>query len=82
MRSGVLGWPRLLDVNQAAAYLGVSFWTLREMLNAGSVPVVRLPRPQTARAHRTSPLGDTVRRLLIDRHDLDRLVDHWKEGDR
>jgi hypothetical protein len=62
-RSCVPGWPRLLDVHQAAAYLGVSFWTFRELINAGNVPVVRLPRPQTERAQRRRPLGDTVRRL-------------------
>ena len=73
-RSPVLGWPRLLDVHQAAAYLNVSFWTLREFLNAGSIPIVRLPRPRTSRVMKRRPVGDTVRRLLIDRADLDRLV--------
>jgi predicted site-specific integrase-resolvase len=59
--------------------LGVSFWTMREFVNAGSIPTVRLPRPQTDRMRRRRPVSDTVRRLLIDRADLDRLVDRWKE---
>jgi len=79
LTSAVPGWPRLLDVHQAAAYLNVSFWTLREFLNAGSIPTVRLPRPHTARMRKRRPLTDTVRRLLIDRRDLDALVEQWKE---
>lgn len=78
-RSVVPGWPRLLSVEQAAAYLNVSFWTLREFINAGSIPTVRLPRPRTARMLKRGPVSDTVRRLLIDRADLDALVERWKE---
>ena len=74
------GWPRLLDIRQAAAYLNVSFWTLREFINEGSVPTVRLPRPRTPRMRKRKPVSDTVRRLLIDRADLDALVEHWKEA--
>jgi hypothetical protein len=77
--SAVPGWPRLLNVEQAAAYLNVSWWTLREFINAGTVPTVRLPRPQTDRMRRRRPVTDTVRRLLIDRQDLDALVERWKE---
>ena len=73
------GWPRLLDAKQAAAYLNVSFWTLREFIHDGSIPTVRLPRPRTARMRKRHPVNDTVRRLLIDRADLDNLVDRWKE---
>lgn len=78
-RGPVPGWPPLLNVEQAAAYLNVSFWTLREFINAGSIPTVRLPRPQTQRMRRRQPVTDTVRRLLIDRADLDALVERWKE---
>ncbi len=74
-----LGWPRLLDVHQAAAYLNLSFWTFRELLNAGTVPTVRVPRPQTLRMRERRATSDTLRRLLIDRADLDALVERWKE---
>jgi len=76
--SVVPGWPRLLNVEQAAAYLNVSWWTLREFVNDGSIPTVRLPRPQTRRMRQRQPISDTVRRLLIDRADLDALVERWK----
>lgn len=77
--STVPGWPRLLSADQAAAYLGLSFWTFRELLNAGTVPTVRVPRPNTLRMRERRALSDTVRRLLIDRNDLDALVERWKE---
>lgn len=79
-QSAVHGWPRLLDIHQAAAYLGLSFWTFRELLNAGTIPTVRVPRPQTLRMRERRALSDTVRRLLIDRDDLDALVSAWKAG--
>ncbi len=79
MVSAAPGWPRLLDAQQAAAYLNVSFWTLREFINDGSIPTVRLPRPRTLRMRKRQPVSDTVRRLLIDRADLDELVQRWKQ---
>lgn len=72
------GWPRLLSVDQAAAYLGVSFWTLREFIHDGSIVAVPMPRPQTLRMRERAGLGDTVRRLLVDVRDLDAMVDAWK----
>ncbi len=59
--------PRLLGVKDAARYLGVSEWTLRDM-PATVLPRVRLPGQR-----------DEVRRLLFDRDDLDRLVMLSKE---
>jgi hypothetical protein len=76
--SAAPGWPRLLSLAEAARYLGVSPWTARELVNAGSIPVTSIPRPQTARMHRRHPVHDSLRRLLIDRCDLDRLVETWK----
>jgi len=58
--SGPLDAPRLLDVEAAAAYLGVSAWTVRDLVERGSLSRVALPG---------------VRRLLFDRCDLDRLID-------
>ena len=71
-------WPRLLSVEQAGQYLGVSVWTIREFINDGSIKAVPLPRPETLRQRERRALGDTVRRLLIDRADLDELVESWK----
>lgn len=62
--------PRLLDVNQAAAYLGISTWTLREMVADKLVHPVRMPS--------TRRQGEVSRRLLFDRADLDALVEAWK----
>ena len=58
----------LLDINEAATYLNVSKWTLRRLVNAGALPVVRLPV-------RTR----NVRRLLFDKSDLVTLVAQSKE---
>jgi excisionase family DNA binding protein len=62
--------PRLLDVEAAAVYLSVSPWTIRDLVAAGELHRVRLP------------VGGQreVRRLLLDRRDLDRLVDRSREA--
>jgi excisionase family DNA binding protein len=59
---------RLLSVHEAAAYLGLSHWTVRDLLHAGTIRPVRLPVGD----------GKDVRRLLLDRHDLDALVENSK----
>jgi predicted DNA-binding transcriptional regulator AlpA len=79
LKATVAAWPRLLSVEQAAQYLGISFWTVREFINDKSIKAVPLPRPETLRQRERRTLGDTVRRLLIDRHDLDALVETWKQ---
>lgn len=35
---------RLLDLNSAAAYLGLSYWSLRGMLHNGEIPFIRAGR--------------------------------------
>ena len=62
--------PRLLDTSGAAAYLGVSTWTIRDLEAAGHLPRVRLPLPG----------GKDLRKLLYDRTDLDRLIDTSKDA--
>lgn len=62
--------PRLLDVRGAAAYLGVSTWTLRELVSRGVLPRVRVPLPASGE----------LRKVLLDREDLDRLVEAWKDA--
>ncbi len=59
--------PRLLDAAAAAAYLGVSPWTIRDLEAAGTLKRVRVP------------LRDSeLRKLLFDRADHDRLIEMWK----
>lgn len=67
--------PRLLPLNHAAAYLGVSHFTLREMLAAGALRPVEIPLPPDRRGRRK--LG-VVRKVLLDVRDLDALVERAK----
>ena len=64
--------PRLLDIEAASAYLAVSGWTLRDLVSSGTIPRVRVPLPG----------GGELRRVLVDREDLDRLIAVWKEAAR
>jgi hypothetical protein len=69
--------PRLLDRDAAAAYLSVSVDTVDRLLQSGALHVVRLP----VQRDRKTGLGvrGTTRRILIDRHELDSLVDQCRE---
>ena len=59
---------RLLDLKAAELYSGISAWTLRDLIASGHLPAVRPPR---------------LRRVWIDRADLDRAIADWKErGER
>ena len=55
---------RLLDLKAAELYSGISAWTLRDLIASGDLPSVRPPR---------------LRRVWIDRADLDRAIADWKE---
>ena len=55
---------RLLDLREAETYSGISVWTLRDLIASGDLPVVRPPR---------------LRRMWIDRADLDRAIVAWKD---
>ena len=67
---------RLMDLEAAAAYLGgISTWTVRDLITNGEIPCVRLPR--TGDGDRRA-----MRRVLIDRVDLDSLILKWKDRDR
>ena len=63
---------RLLDLNAAARYLAVSYWTMRDLVNVGIIPTVKLPRPRARD-------GKVIRRILIDRKDLDIIIEQNKE---
>jgi excisionase family DNA binding protein len=63
--------PRAISVREAAKALGVSYWTCRDWVIAGLLPVVELPglRPREgARAKKT------LRRVVIAVEDLDRFI--------
>jgi hypothetical protein len=62
--------PRLFDLEDAATYLGLSPWTVRELEAKQVLPRVRIPLPG----------GGELRKLLFDRADLDRLIEAWKDA--
>jgi excisionase family DNA binding protein len=81
-------WGRLLDVDGAAAYLNVSRWTVYDLIKAGVLPVVRLPsvrvdvgprKTGNAKSRRRvlarPSFEQPMRKLLLDRADLDGFVD-------
>jgi predicted DNA binding CopG/RHH family protein len=72
---GELILPRLLNMRQAAKYLGCSFWTIRDYVLQGLIPVVNLP---PLRARTGARQRETLRRVVIDRADLDKFVDMRK----
>ena len=55
--------PRLLTLKQAAAYLGLTTWAMRERIWAGHIPVVRFPRG---------------RKQYIDIRDLEKFIEKNK----
>jgi hypothetical protein len=55
--------PRLLSVKGAAAYMGWSVWTMREMIWAGHIPVVQV-NPND--------------KQWIDTNDLEAFIQHNK----
>jgi hypothetical protein len=67
--------PRLLNMRQAAEYLGCSFWTARDYILQGLIPAVDLPplRPRAGDRQRR-----TLRRVLVDRGDLDAFIESRK----
>ena len=70
--------PRLLDLHRAAAYLGISYWSARDYVLRGLIPTVQLPS-LTPREGARAP-GSGLRRVLVDRRDLDAFVDGLKGG--
>ena len=67
--------PRLLNMHQAATYLGCSFWTARDYVLQGLLPVVEMP---PLRAREGDRQRKTLRRVLIDRVDLDAFIESRK----
>jgi len=67
--------PRLLNMRQAAEYLGCSFWTVRDYILQNLIPVVELPplRPREGERPRKK-----LRRILVDQVDLDAFIEARK----
>jgi len=63
---------RLLDLKSAGAYLGVSYWTMRDLVFGGIIPSVKIPCPRAGD-------GRAIRRILADRCDLDTFIENNKE---
>jgi excisionase family DNA binding protein len=63
---------RLMDLHQAAAYLGISYWTMRDLVQAGIIPTVKIPPTRAGD-------GRPIRRILIDKSDLDAFINGNKE---
>ena len=70
--------PRLLNMRQAAEYLGCSFWTARDYILQGLIPVVDLPPLAPREGDRQRK---TLRRVLVDRADLDAFIESRKRRD-
>jgi len=61
-----------LDLKSAGAYLGVSYWTMRDLVFGGIIPSVKIPCPRSGN-------GRAIRRILVDRRDLDTFIENNKE---
>lgn len=66
---------RLLSLRQAAAYVGCSYWSIRDWCLGGILPTVDLP-PLRARGGERP--RTRLRRVLIDRVDLDAFIERHK----
>lgn len=62
--------PRLVDLHGAARYTGLSYWTLRDLLDGGVLKRVRLEHGD----------GRELRRVLLDVRDLDRWIELAKDS--
>jgi predicted site-specific integrase-resolvase len=67
--------PLVLDVKQAAAFIGVSTWVLRRYIDTGLLPTVQYPSAKFP--------GERSRRTLLAVSDLEAFVSrHRAEGSR
>jgi excisionase family DNA binding protein len=62
----------VLNVKEAAATLSVSTWTIRQWINEGHLPVVKLP---SVKHH-----GERGKRILIAVTDLERFIAQHRTG--
>jgi hypothetical protein len=75
-----VGFPRLLSLRQAAEYVGVSYWLLRDYVLDGTLQPVRLPGSRLKKAGRVvaNSKDHSMRKIMLDRADLDRLIEDCK----
>jgi excisionase family DNA binding protein len=57
---------RLVTLQTAADELGISMWTLRDLVSSRNLKTVQPPG---------------VRRIWIDRRDLDQAIESWKSSE-
>jgi hypothetical protein len=69
--------PRLMNLRQGAVYIGVSYWSLRDYVLQGLIPTVQMPPLRTREGGRQP--APTLRRVLIDRLDLDAFIESRKQ---
>jgi len=73
--------PRLLSLNAAGRYLGISYWAVRDWVLSGVIPQVNLPCSfvqvkKAGKVYRAAaPTGTTIKGILVDRRDLDGLIE-------
>jgi len=67
--------PRLVDIEGAAKYLGISYWVARDYIASGKIQTVTLPGMKPREGERPKR---SLRRILIDIRDLDKFVDDAK----
>ena len=61
-------FPRLIDLHEAAQYLCLSPWAVKDLVSAGTLSRIRIPLQ-----------GDKeLRELLFDKRDLDLLIEKGK----
>lgn len=73
--------PRLMNLHDAAAYLGVSYWTMRDYVIDGIIARITLPcaRRRKKGGAIVRRAGDIeARRIYVDRTDLDSLIERCK----
>ena len=66
---------RVLNLKDGARYIGVSFWTLRDYILQGLIPTVQMPALRARDGARPSL---SLRRVLVDRADLDAFIERRK----
>ena len=76
---GTAALPRLLPLPVAAWYLGISLFSLRDVVKSGGLRPVPLPLPPDRRGRRQD---GHLRKLLFDVRDLDELIEVWKPEQR
>jgi hypothetical protein len=74
-------WPRLLDVESAAAYLSIGVQSLRDYVSDNLLIPVRLPGACLREKNGTiitRPSQRRMNKLLFDKADLDRFIEECK----